>query len=311
MAIKKVFQDKRYRNRELQILNELKGAQSGDVQHPNIISLISPFHTQVGEFGPVWVRCPLLGLSNTCPLHDVEDLLHKPIFTTVSSCTSSTDPACQQVVLRADHERRCIANSMYRTEGHEDGRRVNLSPKGDKPDELFLNIVMEYLPDTLYNVARELRHEYKGQIPDYFVMVFTYQLLRALCHLKAHRIMHRGRGLWSRPPRVYILSDVRGACIHHGTVFVHCFCFLLQTLTSSPRICWWTVSRIVSSLQTSSRRGGYILLSDVRGAGTSRNGLSIVPNPIEPNSIKQNGITLSSAAHVSAASYVSPMCRLF
>ena len=30
-------------------------------------------------------------------------------------------------------------------------------------------------------------------MPDYYLMVYCYQLMRALCHLKAHKIMHRGR----------------------------------------------------------------------------------------------------------------------
>ncbi len=47
VAIKKVFQDRRYRNRELQILQDLQCAAETDFPHPNIIKLISPFHTQV------------------------------------------------------------------------------------------------------------------------------------------------------------------------------------------------------------------------------------------------------------------------
>lgn len=38
MAIKKVYQDKRYKNRELQIMKEL--------YHPNVIALKHAFYTQ-------------------------------------------------------------------------------------------------------------------------------------------------------------------------------------------------------------------------------------------------------------------------
>ena len=38
VAIKKVYQDKRYKNRELQIMKEL--------QHPNVITLQHAFYTQ-------------------------------------------------------------------------------------------------------------------------------------------------------------------------------------------------------------------------------------------------------------------------
>eukprot|EP00392_Amoebophrya_sp_AT5.2_P010333 g10393.t1 len=55
---------------------------------------------------------------------------------------------------------------------------------GCRPDELFLNLVMEYVPDTLYNVTKHLRGQSgTGQLPEYFLMLYTYQLLRALAHM--------------------------------------------------------------------------------------------------------------------------------
>merc|ERR1712085_139434 len=50
---------------------------------------------------------------------------------------------------------------------------------------------MEYIPDTLFNTARQLRLENNNRVPAYFVRLYTYQLRRSLCHLKAHQIMHR------------------------------------------------------------------------------------------------------------------------
>lgn len=49
VAIKKVFQDKRYKNRELQILKELK--------HPNVIRLMNYFYTQGDKQDGVYLNC--------------------------------------------------------------------------------------------------------------------------------------------------------------------------------------------------------------------------------------------------------------
>ncbi|CAD7940883.1 unnamed protein product [Amoebophrya sp. A25] len=104
IAIKKVFQDRRYRNREVQIMEEL-----GRGNHPNIVQLVQSFYT-----------------------------------------------------------------------------------KGSDENHLYLNLMMQYVPDTLYNVANRLKSEDEyGQVPDYYIMIYSYQLLRALGFLKAHSVMHR------------------------------------------------------------------------------------------------------------------------
>ena len=99
VAIKKVFQDKRYKNRELQMLKELN--------HPNVIKLRQAFYTP-----------------------------------------------------------------------------------GDKPEEIYLNVVMDYIPDTL---SRVIRHYYKSktQMPILFVKLYAYQMLRSLAYIHAIGICHR------------------------------------------------------------------------------------------------------------------------
>lgn len=99
VAIKKVFQDKRYKNRELPILKELK--------HPNTIHLRQAFYTP-----------------------------------------------------------------------------------GDKQDEIYLNIVMDYIPDTLSKVIRQY---YKsGQcMPLILVKLFSFQMLRSLAYIHYLGICHR------------------------------------------------------------------------------------------------------------------------
>jgi len=99
VAIKKVLQDKRYKNRELQIMQTLS--------HPNVVELKNSFFTN-----------------------------------------------------------------------------------GDKPDEVFLNLVLEFVPDTVYRVARHYS-KLKQQIPLIYAKVYTYQLLRSLGYIHGIGICHR------------------------------------------------------------------------------------------------------------------------
>ena len=82
VAIKKVFQDKRYKNRELQILKML--------HHPNCVEMRQSFYTN-----------------------------------------------------------------------------------GDKPDEVYLNVVMDYIPDTAYRVMKQYL-KMKQMVPDLLVKLYSY-----------------------------------------------------------------------------------------------------------------------------------------
>jgi glycogen synthase kinase 3 beta len=98
VAIKKVFQDRRYKNRELQIMKEMT--------HPNIIEL-------------------------------------KHNFTTT-----------------------------------------------EKADELYLHLVMDFLPDTVYKVTKHYS-KMRESVPMTLVKLYGYQLFRALGYLHAKQICHR------------------------------------------------------------------------------------------------------------------------
>ena len=99
VAIKKVFQDRRYKNREIQILSELA--------HPNVVKLKHAFYTP-----------------------------------------------------------------------------------GEKPDDLYLNVVMEYLSDTVYRVIKSYVKA-KQFVPPLVVKLYTYQLCRGLSYLHSLGIAHR------------------------------------------------------------------------------------------------------------------------
>jgi serine/threonine protein kinase len=99
VAIKKVFQDKRYKNRELQILKEL--------DHPNVIKLRHYFYTP-----------------------------------------------------------------------------------GEKQEEIYLNCVMDFMPDTLSRVIRQY-YKSKTSMPMLVVKLYSYQMLRSLAYIHAIGICHR------------------------------------------------------------------------------------------------------------------------
>lgn len=100
MAIKKVLQDKRYKNRELQIMRL--------VDHPNVVALRHFFFS------------------------------------------TSTDT-----------------------------------------QELYLNLVLEYVPETVYRVAQHY-HRLNQRIPLLFVKLYTYQMCRSLAYIhNAVGVCHR------------------------------------------------------------------------------------------------------------------------
>ncbi|KAI8344936.1 kinase-like domain-containing protein [Blakeslea trispora] len=100
VAIKKVLQDKRYKNRELQIM---KG-----VTHPNVVSLKAFFYSQ-----------------------------------------------------------------------------------GDsKKEEIYLNLVLEYIPETLYRTTRHYAKS-KQSMPSLYVKLYTYQIFRSLAYIHSIGICHR------------------------------------------------------------------------------------------------------------------------
>ena len=99
VAIKKVYQDKRYKNRELQIMKEL--------YHPNVITMKHAFYTS-----------------------------------------------------------------------------------GDKSDEVYLNVVMDYIPETVYRVMRHYV-KMKQSVPILLVKMYAYQMFRALAYVHSLGICHR------------------------------------------------------------------------------------------------------------------------
>lgn len=61
---------------------------------------------------------------------------------------------------------------------------------GEKKDELYLNLVMEFVPETVYRVARQFSKS-KQTIPVLFVKLYMYQLFRSLAYIHSCGICHR------------------------------------------------------------------------------------------------------------------------
>ncbi|KAK2707545.1 glycogen synthase kinase-3 beta-like isoform X2 [Artemia franciscana] len=61
---------------------------------------------------------------------------------------------------------------------------------GDKKDELYLNLVLEFVPETVYKVARHYSKS-KQTIPIGFIKLYMYQLFRSLAYIHSLGICHR------------------------------------------------------------------------------------------------------------------------
>lgn len=62
--------------------------------------------------------------------------------------------------------------------------------KGSKSDDVYLNLVLEFVPETIYSVAKKYNRN-KDLMPLVMVKLYMYQLSRALAHLHGMNICHR------------------------------------------------------------------------------------------------------------------------
>ncbi|GAA5965360.1 hypothetical protein JCM3765_004870 [Sporobolomyces pararoseus] len=63
---------------------------------------------------------------------------------------------------------------------------------GDKPkkDEVYLNLVLEYVPETVYRASRHYA-KLKQTMPMHYIKLYMYQLLRSLAYIHSVGICHR------------------------------------------------------------------------------------------------------------------------
>ncbi|KAJ1133087.1 hypothetical protein NDU88_011386 [Pleurodeles waltl] len=61
---------------------------------------------------------------------------------------------------------------------------------GEKKDEVYLNLVLDFVPETVYRVARHFTKA-KTTIPVVYVKVYMYQLFRSLAYIHSQGVCHR------------------------------------------------------------------------------------------------------------------------
>jgi glycogen synthase kinase 3 beta len=66
----------------------------------------------------------------------------------------------------------------------------NFASKGSKSDDVYLNLVLEYVPETIYSVSKYFSRR-KEYMPAFSVEVYMYQLCRSLAHIHGIGICHR------------------------------------------------------------------------------------------------------------------------
>ena len=62
--------------------------------------------------------------------------------------------------------------------------------QGDKQDEIYLNLVMDYMPETVSRVLKQY-NKMKQPIPILLIKLYIYSCFRALAYLHALGICHR------------------------------------------------------------------------------------------------------------------------
>ena len=66
----------------------------------------------------------------------------------------------------------------------------SFTTQGDKKDEVYLNIVMDFTPDTVYRVMREF-HKKKQHVPPFLIKLYTYQMMRSIGYIHSLGVCHR------------------------------------------------------------------------------------------------------------------------
>jgi glycogen synthase kinase 3 beta len=61
---------------------------------------------------------------------------------------------------------------------------------GDKPNEVYLNVVMDFITDTVYRVMKNYL-KMKQMVPPLLVKLYSYQMLRGISYIHALGICHR------------------------------------------------------------------------------------------------------------------------
>ena len=59
-----------------------------------------------------------------------------------------------------------------------------------QPDEVYLNLVLEFVPETIYRIIKHYSRT-KRQVPGLYVKLYMYQVARSLAYIHEMGICHR------------------------------------------------------------------------------------------------------------------------
>ncbi|CAO3609621.1 unnamed protein product [Cunninghamella echinulata] len=90
-----------------------------------------------------------------------------------------------QLIQQLDHPNIC-ALKAYFYNNEEEGK----FPKRSKKDKVYLNLVLEYMPETVYSVYRRYTKA-RQYTPTLAIKLYMYQLFRSLAYSHHHGICHR------------------------------------------------------------------------------------------------------------------------
>lgn len=103
-----------------------------------------------------------------------------------------------QIIRSVYHPNIVAIKAFFYTQG--DQKVIKKKKKWDKftfllniylqKDEIYLNLVLEYMPETLYRTIRRYVKS-KQVVPPLYVKLFIYQLLRSLAYIHTLGICHR------------------------------------------------------------------------------------------------------------------------
>lgn len=82
------------------------------------------------------------------------------------------------IVSELNHENAIKIHNYFFTKGEEN------------PHDVFLNIVMDYIPETLYRILR-FYNKQKNLFPNILGRLYAYQLFRSLAYIHAMNVCHR------------------------------------------------------------------------------------------------------------------------
>ncbi|KAJ1835961.1 glycogen synthase kinase 3 [Coemansia sp. RSA 2711] len=103
-------------------------------------------------------------------------------------------PSGEQIAIKKVFQDKRFKNrelSVMRSVFHRNivGLKYFFYSQGDK-DDIYLNLALEYMPETVYRVTRQYAKA-KQPVPELYVKLFMYQLFRSLNYIHSLGICHR------------------------------------------------------------------------------------------------------------------------